>query len=133
MAGKFFSGYVNTEKGGGNMKKSLFFLLFFFLCGCAGQQTTTSLAAVTESPQKRAEQIRLALLEVPGVTDSAVVVAGHTAIIGLRTEEEGAALGRLMEEAETAARGADANLQMVSVTVNEAIVSRMEETMGHDA
>lgn len=133
MAGKFFSGYVNTEKGGGNMKKSLFFLLFFFLCGCAGQQTTTSLAAVTESPQKRAEQIRLALLEVPGVTDSAVVVAGHTAIIGLRTEEEGASLGRLMEEAETAARGADANLQMVSVTVNEAIVSRMEETMGHDA
>lgn len=115
------------------MKKSLLFLLFFFLCGCAGQQTTTSLAAVTESPQKRAEQIRLALLEVPGVTDSAVVVAGHTAIIGLRTEEEGAALGRLMEEAETAARGADANLQMVSVTVNEAIVSRMEEAMGHDA
>ena len=105
------------------MKKYVVFLLFFFLCGCAGQQTTTSLAAVTESPQKRAEQIRLALLEVPGVTDSAVVVAGHTAIIGL---------GRLMEEAETAARGADANLQMVSVTVNEAIVSRMEERMGHE-
>lgn len=111
------------------MKKCLVVLLSILLCGCTAQQTSASLAAVTESPKKRAENIRQALSAVSGVTDSAVVVAGHTAIIGLRTEEKGAALGRLMEEAETAARGADTNLQMVSVTVNEAIVSRMEETM----
>ena len=67
-------------------------------------------------------------MEVPGVTDSAVVVAEHTAIIGLRTKETGTALGRLMQEAETAARGADKHLQMVSVTANEAIVERMEQS-----
>lgn len=110
------------------MKKYVVFLLLFLLCGCAGQQTATSLVAVTENPKERAQQIQKALMEVPGVTDSAVVVAGHTAIIGLRTEEKGTALGRLMQEAETAARGADKHLQMVSVTANEAIVDRMEQT-----
>lgn len=110
------------------MKKYVVFLLLFLLCGCAGQRTATSLAAVTENPKERAQQIQKALMEVPGVTDSAVVVAGHTAIIGLRTEEKGTALGRLMQEAETAARGADKHLQMVSVTANEAIVDRMEQT-----
>lgn len=83
---------------------------------------------MTENPKERAQQIQKALMEVPGVTDSAVVVAGHTAIIGLRTKETGTALGRLMQEAETAARGADKHLQMVSVTANEAIVERMEQT-----
>lgn len=83
---------------------------------------------MTENPKERAQQIQKALMEVPGVTDSAVVVAGHTAIIGLRTKETGTALGRLIQEAETAARGADKHLQMVSVTANEAIVERMEQT-----
>ena len=98
-----------------------------FFC-CAGQQTATSLAAVTESPKERAQQIQRALMEVPGVADSAVVVAGHTAIIGLRTKETGTSLGRLIQEAERAARNADENLQMVSVTANDSIVDRMEET-----
>ena len=53
---------------------------------------------------------------------------GHTAIIGLRTKETGTSLGRLIQEAERAARNADENLQMVSVTANDAIVDRMEET-----
>lgn len=110
------------------MKKYVVFPLCFLLCGCAGQQTATSLAAVTQSPKERAQQIQNALMEVPGVTDSAVVVAGHTAIIGLRTEEKGTALGRIIQEAETAARGVDKHLQMVSVTANEAIVERMEQT-----
>ena len=110
------------------MKKYVVFPLCFLLCGCAGQQTATSLAAVTENPKERAQQIQTALMEVPGVTDSAVVVAGHTAIIGLRTKETGTALGRLIQEAETAARGADKHLQMVSVTANEAIVERMEQS-----
>ena len=83
---------------------------------------------MTENPKERAQQIQKALMEVPGVTDSAVVVAGHTAIIGLRTKETGTALGRLIQEAETAARGADKHLQMVSVTANEAIVERMEQS-----
>lgn len=110
------------------MKKYLWMPLFVLLCGCAGTSASTSLAQVTESPGERVAQIRTALLDIPGVTDSAVVVAGHTAIIGLRTEAEGAALGRLMQEAERAAIGADGSLQMVSVTANEAIVSRMEQT-----
>lgn len=110
------------------MKKYVVFPLCFLLCGCVGQQTATSLAAVTENPKERAQQIQKALMDVPGVTDSAVVVAGHTAIIGLRTEEKGTALGRLIQEAETAARGADKHLQMVSVTANEAIVERMEQS-----
>ena len=110
------------------MKKYVVFLLLFLFCGCAGQQTATSLAAVTESPKERAQQIQKALMEVPGVADSAVVVAGHTAIIGLRTKETGTSLGRLIQEAERAARNADENLQMVSVTANDAIVDRMEET-----
>lgn len=112
----------------GFLKKYVVFPLCFLLCGCAGQQAATSLSAVTQSPKERAQEIQKALSEVPGVTDSAVVVAGHTAIIGLRTEEKGAALGRLIQEAEGAARRADGNLQMVSVTANEAIVDRMEET-----
>lgn len=110
------------------MKKYLIVPLVFLLCGCAGEQTATSLAAVTESPGERAAQIRTALLDIPGVTDSAVVVAGHTAIIGLRTEAEGTALGQLIREAERAAKGADSNLRMVSVTANEAIVARVERT-----
>ena len=110
------------------MKKYVVFPLCFLLCGCAGQQTAASLSAVTENPKERAQQIQKALMEVPGVTDSAVVVAGHTAIIGLRTKETGTALGRLIQEAETAARGADKHLQMVSVTANEAIVERMEQS-----
>lgn len=110
------------------MKKCVVFSLCFLLCGCAGQRTATSLSAVTQSPEERAREIQKALSEVSGITDSAVVVAGHTAIIGLRTEEKGTALGRLIQEAETAVRNADQNLQMVSVTANEAIVDRMEKT-----
>lgn len=110
------------------MKKYVVFPLCFLLCGCAGQQAATSLSAVTKSPKERALEIQKALAEISGVTDSAVVVAGHTAIIGLRTEETGTALGRLIQEAERTARGVDKNLQMVSVTANEAIVERMEET-----
>lgn len=110
------------------MKKYVVFLFLFLLCSCAGQQTATSLSAVTESPKERAQEIQKALSEVSGVTDSEVVVAGHTAIIGLRTEAQGTALGRIIQEAEGAARGADGNLRMVSVTANAAIVERMEET-----
>lgn len=128
MGESFLFGHVKKRNGGGNLKKYLVFLLLFLLCGCAGQQTATSLSAVTDSPKERAGQIQKALSEIPGITDSAVVVAGHTAIIGLRTEETGTALGRLIQDAETAARGVDRNLQMVSVTANEAIVERMEET-----
>lgn len=112
------------------MKKYVVFPLCFLLCGCVGQQSANSLAAVTESPKERAQEIQKALSEVSGITDSAVVVAGHTAIIGLRTEETGTALGRLIQEAERAARGADGNLRMVSVTANEAIVDRMEAAEG---
>ena len=96
------------------------------LCGAA--DSYQSGCGDRQSPRSVLSRYKKALLEVPGVADSAVVVAGHTAIIGLRTKETGTSLGRLIQEAERAARNADQNLQMVSVTANDAIVDRMEET-----
>lgn len=108
------------------------------LCGCSTQATENNLSGVHfvkseekvggKTPEERAQSIKGNLRQIKGVSGNAVVVEGHTAIIGLRLEEgmegEGA---RLSQAAKSAAHAADTDIESASVTINGRIVSLIEE------
>ena len=82
-----------------------------------------------KTPEERALSIKNKLAQMEEIIGTAVVVEGHTAIIGLRLESsvEQNRLAAVKQEAEDAAKAADDYLETVSVTTNTYIVSLIEE------
>lgn len=107
-------------------------------CGCSAKATENNLSGIhfvqaeeklgDKTPKERAQSIKGSLRQIEGISGNAVVVEGHTAIIGLRLaegmEKESA---RLTKAAEDAARAADEYIQSTSVTTNGRIVALIEE------
>jgi len=106
--------------------------------GCSATATQNNLSRINfvkansqmgdKTPEERAESIKKFLHQINGLKGNAVIVEGHTAIIGLRLEkgmEDD--ITRLSREADTAARQADEYIDNTSITTNERIVSLIEE------
>lgn len=114
-------------------------VLLAALTGCSAEMTEEDLsdlhfgkAAVMlgeKTPEERALSVKNKLGQLEEVIATAVIVEGHTAIIGLRLEEntEQMRISAVKEEAEAAARAADEYIETVSVTTNPYVVSLIEE------
>lgn len=122
------------------MKKwAVLCLLLMFSAGCGAEMTEgdgqkqyflkTEQAVAESTLRERAGAIKDRLQQIEGVSSTAVVVEGHTAIIGLRLEEgvEQMTADRVKQEAEAAAKGAAVSVERVSVTANSYIVGMIEE------
>lgn len=106
-----------------------------FCAGCRAEVTENNLSQLhfvkyddivgDKTQEERAAAIKKRLGQLDGVTGSAVVVEGHTAIIGLRTD--GTDPGRMRREADTAAKDADEYIESTSITTNGRIVAMIEE------
>ncbi len=117
----------------GNWKKIAIFSLLFFCGGCQMEGAENNMyGIITDSRQesngKRAERIKEELGKMKDLSGSAVLVEGHTAIIGLRLEKaDKKQIKAMMTEAEQRAKTADAEIQNVSVTIEESLVRRIEK------
>lgn len=123
------------------MKHRFFFLVAaaaLFCAGCKAEATENNLSQLhfvkydeiigDKTQEERAAAIKKRLGQMDGITGSAVVVEGHTAIIGLRTESAPQEqLGRLRREADAAAKDADEYIESTSITTNGRIVALIEE------
>lgn len=122
------------------MKKWMALILMTIFCaGCSAEVTEKNLGQIhfvkanamvgDKTPAERAMAIKSRLKQLEGVGGSAVVVEGHTAIIGLRLEEnmEQMELSRVKKEADAAAKEADEYIESTSITTNTYIVSLIEE------
>ncbi|MDD3394434.1 MAG: hypothetical protein EOM28_06090 [Clostridia bacterium] len=120
-------------------KKLCMMLMAIYICsGCSTTAVENNLSGVhfvkaddnigEKTAKERAQSIKALLHQMNGITGNAVVVEGHTAIIGLRLEEgmQNEA-SRLTKEADIAAREADEYINNTSITTNEKIVSLIEE------
>ncbi|WP_313526875.1 YhcN/YlaJ family sporulation lipoprotein [Anaerotignum sp.] len=122
------------------MWKKLCFIILATLSfsGCSATATENNLSGVhfvkaddklgEKTPEERASSIKNLLHQINGITGNAVIVEGHTAIIGLRLEDgmKNEAT-RLSREADNAAREADEYINSTSITTNERIVSLIED------
>ena len=81
------------------------------------------------TPEERAMIIKTRLKQIDEVTGTAVVVEGHTAIIGLRLEDgmEQNEIDRVKKDADALAKGASVSITNTSVTTNSYIVSLIED------
>ena len=81
------------------------------------------------TPEERAMIIKTRLKQIDEVTGTAVVVEGHTAIIGLRLEDgmEQNEIDRVKKDADALAKGADVSIENTAVTTNSYIVSLIED------
>lgn len=123
------------------MKKQagLLLCLTVFLAGCRAEVTENNLSHLhfvkaaeelgEKTPEERAAAIKRRLYQIEEVTGCAVVVEGHTAIIGLRLQEnmEQNAMSRVKKEADAAAREADRYIESASITMNSHIVALIED------
>lgn len=110
-----------------------------FLAGCRAEVTENNLSKVhfvkadmeqgEKTPEERAWAIKQRLRQIEEVSGNAVIVEGHTAIIGLRLREETeqSAMARVKKEADRAAREADRHIKSTSITLNSRIVALIEE------
>lgn len=121
-------------------KIAVIFLMVFFCVGCRAEMTEEAqqkihfvkaeLEVGDRTPEERALVIKTRLKQIDAVTGTAVVVEGHTAIIGLRLEEglEQNEIDSVKREADALAKGAEVSIENTSVTTNSYIVSLIEET-----
>ena len=122
------------------MKKLVIsFLVMAFCTGCGARVTDEDLSKVhfvkaeleinDRTPEERALIIKNRLKQISGVTGTAVVVEGHTAIIGLRLKEnmEQNEISAVKREAEALAKGAEVSIETTSITTNGYIVSMIED------
>ena len=121
------------------MKQMIFFLLLVFCTGCSAEMTEENVSKAhfvkaeqevgEKTPEERAMTIKTRLKQIDEVVGTAVVVEGHTAIIGLRLEEnmEQNEIDAVKKEADAAARAADVSVESTSITTNSYIVSMIED------
>ena len=121
------------------MKRMVFFLLLVFCTGCSAEMTEEDISkahfvkaeweVADKTPEERAMVIKARLKQIDEIIGTAVVVEGHTAIIGLRLEEnmEQNEIDAVKQEADTIARSADVSVESTSVTTNSYIVSLIED------
>ena len=122
------------------MKKLVIsFLVMVFCTGCGARVTDEDLSKVhfvkaeleinDRTPEERALIIKNRLKQISGVTGTAVVVEGHTAILGLRLKEnmEQNEISAVKREAEALAKGAEVSIETTSITTNGYIVSMIED------
>lgn len=121
-------------------KIAVIFLMVFFCVGCRAEMTEEAqqkihfvkaeLEVGDRTPEERALVIKTRLKQIDAVTGTAVVVEGHTAIIGLRLEDglEQNEIDSVKREADALAKGAEVSIENTSVTTNSYIVSLIEET-----
>ena len=119
-------------------KLSIILISIFILSGCRAAVTENNLSGVhmvkadekigEKTQAERAQSIKALLHNIKGISGNAVIVEGHTAIIGLRLDEgmESDAT-RLRQEADNAAREADEYIDNISITTNENIVTLIED------
>lgn len=110
-----------------------------FLAGCRAEVTENNLSKVhfvkanaelgEKTPEERAWAIKQRLRQIEEISGNAVIVEGHTAIIGLRLREETeqSAMARVKKEVDRAAREVDRYIESTSITMNSRIVSLIEE------
>ena len=122
------------------MKKlAISFLVMVFCTGCGARVTDEDLSKVhfvkaeleinDRTPEERALILKNRLKQISGVIGTAVVVEGHTAIIGLRLKEnmEQNEISAVKREAEALAKGAEVSIESTSITTNGYIVSMIED------
>lgn len=119
-------------------KLSMILMSVLVLSGCRATVTENNLSGIhmvkadekigEKTQAERAQSIKALLHNINGISGNAVIVEGHTAIIGLRLDEgmESDAT-RLRQEADNAAREADEYIDNTSITTNENIVSLIED------
>lgn len=126
----------NRRKEAEHMKVAKIFAILFLVMlfgGCKMQLAENHMGGIfanqtEKSGGERADAVKEELGKIEGITGSAVVIEGHTAIIGLRLEEmEKKEVKTLIEQAERAAKNAEADIQTVSVTTKESIVTLIEK------
>ena len=117
----------------------VFLLSVWILAGCSAEITEQNLNHLhfvkasqemgDKTPAERAFAIKRRLGEMEELSGSAVVVEGHTAIIGLRFREnmEQNQLTAVRKEADRAAKEADAYIKSTSITMNPYIVALIED------
>ncbi len=122
------------------MKKLAVLWVVLICCvGCKAEVTEDSLSQVhfvkaereigDKTPEERAMAVKNRLGQIDGGIGTAVVVEGHTAIIGLRVEErmEQNEISAVKKEVEQKAKGAGVFIETTSITTNSYIVSLIEE------
>lgn len=113
---------------------SIFWVFAVTLSGCDGNTVQNNLFDATpitsllqpeeSTPAERVDQIKEALSGIAGIADSVVLVEGHTAIVGLRLDENMKTNEMsLIIEVKRAIKQADGDTRTTSVTTNEWIVS----------
>ena len=121
------------------MKKWTLIFLLLLCTGCEAEMTEEAQQKIhfvkaeqeigDRTPEERVLIIKNRLNQIDEVTGTAVVVEGHTAIIGLRLEEgvEQNEISAVKKEADILAKEAGVSVENTSVTVNTYIVSMIEE------
>ncbi|MBQ7083803.1 MAG: YhcN/YlaJ family sporulation lipoprotein [Anaerotignum sp.] len=121
------------------MKKWIVFGMLLFLTGCRAEMTEESQQQLhfvkaeqevgDKTPEERALAIKMRLDQIEGVIGTAVVVEGHTAIIGLRMQKgmEQNEMDAVKRKADAAAMEAEASIESTSITTNSYIVSLIED------
>ena len=109
---------------------ALFLAVWFGGCRMelAAEDRNGIFPAQIQSEAQRADTIKEELCKIKGVAGSAVVVEGHTVIIGLRIADMGQKEAKaLLEAVQQAAKNAEADIQNVSVTTKDSIVALIEK------
>lgn len=121
------------------MCKVVIFVMLLFCTGCSVDFTEENLSKVhfvkteqeigDKTPEERALAVKNRLKQLDDVIGTAVVVEGHTAIIGLRLKEgmEQSQIDSVRREADIAAKAAGVSVESTSVTANHYIVSLIED------
>ena len=121
------------------MRKMMIWGMILLLCGCRAEMTDEAQQRLhfvkaeqeigDRTPEERVLRIKNRLTQAEGVVGTAVVVEGHTAIVGLRLEEkmEQKEKDAVRRKAESLVRSAGADIETVSVTVNAYLVGLIEE------
>ena len=114
-------------------------LMVVFCTGCQTEMTEEAQQKVhfvkadlevgDKTPEERALTIKTRLGQMEEVIGTAVVVEGHTAIIGLRLEGnlEQNEIDSVKREADALAKNADVYIDNTSITTNSYIVSLIED------
>ena len=122
------------------MKNWMVYFLVMGICtGCRAEMTEEAQQKIhfvkaeqeigDRTPEERALIIKTRLKQIDEIVGTAVVVEGHTAIIGLRMQEnmEQNEIDRVKRETDALAKGAEVSIENTSITTNGYIVSLIED------